>query len=90
MTNQEKEKVKEIALRYGSVEVALLIIQDRLEGALEVALKYGGIEGTHHKTWVIDQMVRTLTGVKYYQWVREHNEGKEGPDTYEWDKGIAP
>lgn len=30
--------------------------------ALELAVKYGGIDGDHHKAWVIDQMVRRLTG----------------------------
>ena len=30
--------------------------------ALDFAVRYGGIDGAHHKTWVIDQMVRALTG----------------------------
>ena len=34
----------------------------RIEKALEYAFKYGGIDGGHHKMWVIDQMVRALTG----------------------------
>ena len=32
-----------------------------IERALEFAVKYGGIDGDHHKLWVIDQMVRALT-----------------------------
>lgn len=28
--------------------------------ALAVAMQYGGIDGDHHKAWVIDQMVRAL------------------------------
>lgn len=35
---------------------------DRITEALSFALQYGGIDGAHHKTWVIDQMVRALTG----------------------------
>jgi len=35
---------------------------DRIAKALEFANIYGGIDGGHHKTWVIDQMVRALTG----------------------------
>jgi hypothetical protein len=34
----------------------------RIGNALDFALRYGGIDGEHHKTWVIDQMVRALTG----------------------------
>jgi hypothetical protein len=35
---------------------------DRITEALGFALQYGGIDGEHHKMWVIDQMVRALTG----------------------------
>lgn len=27
---------------------------------------------------------------KYKEWVRNYNNGEEGPDTYKWDIGIAP
>lgn len=33
----------------------------RIAKALEFADCYGGIDGDHHKMWVIDQMVRALT-----------------------------
>jgi hypothetical protein len=33
-----------------------------VERALEFAVRFGGIDGDHHKAWVIDQMVRALTG----------------------------
>ena len=32
-----------------------------IEKAIDYAIKYGGIDGDHHKAWVIDQMVRALT-----------------------------
>ncbi len=35
---------------------------DRIERALEYAAQYGTTDGEHHKAWVIDQMVRALTG----------------------------
>ena len=63
---------------------------DAVRDALEIACAYGGIDGGHHKMWVIDQMVRRLTGDDYDAWVREHNKGEDGPDTYAWDQGIAP
>lgn len=57
--------------------------------ALTIA-EYGGIDGAHHKQWVIDQMVRALTGDGYEAWVVRQRDGDDGPDTYEWDEGIAP
>ena len=36
--------------------------EHRIKEALDYAIKYGGIDGAHHKDWVIDQMVRALTG----------------------------
>lgn len=60
------------------------------KGALEIALRYGGIDGAHHKAWVIDQMVRALTGDEYEQFVADAKAGEDGPETYEWDEGIAP
>jgi hypothetical protein len=58
--------------------------------ALNIAVRYGGIDGDHHKAWVIDQMVRALAGKGYEKLVRDAKAGEDGPDTYEWDEGIAP
>ena len=54
--------------------------------------EYGQFDGSHHKTWVIDQMVRALhdTEDDYNQWVADYCDGEDGPETYEWDTGIAP
>lgn len=62
----------------------------RIESALDIAVQYGGIDGAHHKTWVIDQMVRALTGDTYECFVANAKHGEDGPDTYDWDEGIAP
>ena len=58
--------------------------------ALDLILRYGGIDGAHHKQWVLDQVVRLLTGPRYGKWIEEHADGEDGPSTYEWDTGIAP
>lgn len=63
---------------------------ERIKAALGIARDYGSIDGDHHKMWVIDQMVRALTEDKYAGWVKIAKNGKEGPDTYEWEEGIAP
>ena len=36
--------------------------RQRIEKALDIADGNGQIDGDHHKAWVIDQMVRALTG----------------------------
>ena len=66
--------------------------QNRTATALDLVRKYAGIDGGHHKMWTIDQMVRALCGTdeKYEAWVKEYCAGEDGPDTYYWDKGIAP
>lgn len=63
---------------------------DRIAKALEIADRFSQIDGAHHKAWTIDQMVRALTGDGYDAFVAKHNDGEDGPDTYEWDCGIAP
>ncbi len=62
----------------------------RIEEAVTFAVRFGGIDGEHHKTWVIDQMVRALAGNKYEELVRQACDGEDGPETYSWDTGIAP
>lgn|GEM_PF-765130 len=62
----------------------------QIRKALKVAVQYGGIDGDHHKAWVIDQMVRALTGKDYKKFVVAAKAGQDGPDTYDWDEGIAP
>ena len=87
---------------------------ERIEKALSIAVAYGGIDGAHHKDWVIDQMVRALTGCPvetftqpaqdsepytyqgqgesedYKALVAEACNGEDGPQTYNWETGIAP
>lgn len=64
---------------------------NRIGRAIDIAVKYGGIAGDHHKAWVIDQMVRALlTPEGYKAVVAEARRGQDGPETYDWDEGIAP
>ena len=66
-------------------------MEERIKRALNFAWSYGQIDGSHHKMWVIDQMVRALCGSKeeYKNWV-EMYETPNNEDYYEWDMGIAP
>jgi len=65
-------------------------LEDRVKDALDVAKEFAGYDGGHHKQWVIDKMVRALTGDDYEEWVRQFNYGDEGEDTYLWEEGISP
>lgn len=58
--------------------------------AIQIAVEFGSIDGDHHKAWVIDQMVRALAGTDYGSIIAAAKMGEDGPDTYEWDEGIAP
>jgi hypothetical protein len=57
----------------------------RVKRAVDLGIRYGQIEGDHHRLWVIDQMLRILLDSDYDQVIRESN----GTD-YEWDTGVAP
>lgn len=65
-------------------------LEERAEGALKVAYEYGSVDGARHKQWVIDQMVKALTGDRYDEWVANFNRGLDGEDDYLWDEGRAP
>lgn len=68
------------------------VTDKRIEIALDLAWKYAQIDGSHHRLWVIDQMVRVLCGSEeeYNRWVHEYEKPLDNGDYYEWDAGIAP
>jgi hypothetical protein len=68
------------------IDQAVDLLRSQLEhnialGAVKIAEEFGPVDGAHHKTWVIDQMVRVLLGEAYDMWVVM----RDG-----WDEGIAP
>ena len=81
-------------IRQGAIEDAiraeLARRTERIQQAVSIIGQYGGIDGGHHKQWILDQVVRVLVGGAYSEWVRNQESGECGPDTYEWDEGIAP
>ena len=58
--------------------------------ALLIIVRFGDIDGAHHKTWVIDQVARILSGENYEALVKWACDGEYGPETYIWEEGIAP
>lgn len=78
-------------------EIGLSELSKRIDEALEIALNYAQIDGSHHKMWVIDQMTRKLLGEDYESWVAKYMFGDKSPveavqqeEYYVWDVGIAP
>lgn len=59
--------------------------RDLLAEALALIDRFGGIDGAHHKQWVLDQVVRKLAGPLYDDWVRIRV-----AQGYSWDVGVAP
>jgi hypothetical protein len=78
----------------------------RILNALDIAADHGTTDGDHHKMWVIDQMVRALTGCPLVERTSRFPDAYGNPYTYEgfgesdeyrkfvagtdWDEGIAP
>lgn len=63
-------------------------MDSKVRNALNIAFALGQTDGSHHKAWVINLMVKTLleTPQAYAEWVAEYENNGE----YEWDVGVAP
>lgn len=73
------------------------ILKQRIDKALEIAFEFGQIDGSHHKAWVIDQMVRELLGDDYKKKIEKYMfdgqdpvEAVQNENYFKWDIGIAP
>ncbi len=67
-----------------------VVLNEKLNAAIDHIFQYGGIDGAHHKMWTLDQAMRILAGDRYDEFVAKACAGEDGPATYEWDCGIAP
>ena len=86
-------EIKELENINNKLSSALISAEEKNKKYKEVidrvilcAYKYAQIDGSHHKMWTIDQMVRILLGTEYEKFIKEY----EGDGEYEWDIGIAP
>src|SRR3954469_12591 len=73
-------------------EVKLKIFKERIEAIKDLASRYAGIDGEHHKQWLIDQIIRVVLAGDYQDFIAEYNNFKDqdGKSYGEWDEGIAP
>jgi hypothetical protein len=75
--------------RAAAYAAALAEDDARIGKALHYASEYGYIDGAHHKQWVIDQMVRALTGCPLVTKTAAADE--PGADPYEYQaQGESP
>lgn len=64
------------------------LVGETVMEAVDVALRYGMVDGAHHKQWVIDQMLRRLLGNEYPLYVGSVR--SVSGDWRDWDEGMAP
>ena len=64
----------------------------RIRKAVEIALDHGNFDGSHHKMWTIDQMLRALLADEYDTTIAEYNKGEDGnpANWVPWDIGSPP
>lgn len=64
--------------------------EDINQEAISFILDWGFIGGGHHKQWIIDQVLRILSGDNYEKLIEDYCKGEDGPFTYSWEEGIPP
>ena len=65
------------------------LLSEAIESALDIIAEHGGTDSGRHQ-WVLDQIVRKLTGNTYEYWVKDYCSGDQGPNTYVWTTGDPP
>lgn len=70
----------------------MMNVEKLRDNAVDLILQYGGIDGAHHKQWLLDQTLRILLQDQYEEIIKNYNSMKdENGELYgEWDEGIAP
>ena len=76
--------------RAETAEARVKRLEDTITRTQELIERWGGIDGDHHKLWLLDQVMRVIQGDNYKQWVIDLCAGEDGPNTYDYDEGIAP
>lgn len=60
------------------------VLQARIDAAVERIDQSGGVDGAHHKQWVLDQVMRALLSEEGYRGFIAARRA----DGYDWDEGI--
>ncbi len=67
-----------------------ICLSERIASAVEIILQYGGIDGSHHKQWLLDQTLRILLEKRYDEFIEAYCKEDGDDEVYKWDEGIAP
>lgn len=55
-------------------------LRETIEKTVELISKHDRIADCHHKSWIIDQVVRTLLGeTEYTKWTKANESRNDGP-----------
>jgi hypothetical protein len=85
----QEEVAKDVSDKLNWAAERIEELENKEKEILSIAEDYGGYDGGHHKQYALNEIVKIITGDKYEQWVNDYENGEDGPNTYEWDKGIA-
>lgn len=61
--------------------------REKIDEAVHIGLELGGFDGAHHKTYVINAMLKTLMGEAAYNTMTAQFERDTGVP---WDEGDQP
>lgn len=77
---------------YEELEEELIGTGQKSDEAILKLLNLGGFDGSHHKMYALDQVLRILAGSRYDEIIAIYEQPlSDNPDDcYEWDTGIAP
>lgn len=66
--------------------------ENKIQEIRDLIYRFGGIDGAHHKQWLLDQIIQKTCDSQneYLDWIKQYEDGEDGPKTYEWDRGIVP
>lgn len=66
--------------------------KEKIDEAVDLILDCAQIDGAHHKTWVLDQVLRILVGDQYDSYIKDYcgDDPEDEDNYYDWDTGIAP
>lgn len=71
---------------FDEIDAHIKKLEDILQEVKYLCVNYGTIDGSHHKMWVIDQILRLVDGNEYQNTIKNLLE----EDDIVWDEGIAP
>jgi hypothetical protein len=66
------------------------VLNNKITEVIELCLDYGALNGSHYKMWIIDQIIRILSGDKYDALIKSYCKGEDGPNNYSWYTGVKP